>query len=72
MHFFLVSIAHERKIVNFKGVFIFTISLKTRLSVSLFLFGTIVAENMVRLPKAGFPLANIFARIDFFLLSQPN
>ena len=22
--------------------------------------------------KAGFPLANIFARSDFFLLSQPN
>ena len=24
------------------------------------------------LTKAGFPLANIFARSDFFLLSQPN
>ena len=29
-------------------------------------------SRVVKYIKAGFPLANIFARSDFFLLSQPN
>ena len=32
----------------------------------------IIYLRKVILLKAGFPLANIFARSDFFLLSQPN